>query len=151
METVPVDVEEQSSEQELPAKQHSFGELGIKHYSLPQLPAGTYRLYFENGEHQDVQAENASHAYQLGDSRDVVRIVNLPVVISGIMESDVIEASNDTVTFPIENTQEHDAFILAELEERDAGVFQRMDYGELSVMGSQNQDHQAPLIEGNES
>lgn len=64
--------------------------VGIKHYRLPDIPANTYRIYFTDGSYKELQAENASHAYQLCERTDAVKIVNMRCAYSNILKRDVL-------------------------------------------------------------
>lgn len=131
MEVVPVD-----DAQDVPVKSSgSFGELGIRRYRLPEIPEGTYRLCFEDGSYEDVVAENASHAYQLGGRRDVARIINLPVAYASILDRDVIQTTPETVALSAQHLTPNFRDLLCEsLEERSELPFEALDFQQLSQL-----------------
>lgn len=116
------------------AQERIIGEMAIRQYRFPQVPAGTYRVFFMDETYQDVQAENASHAFQLTGRSDITKLINLKFAYSHILEKDVIHATGEEVKPSLEGFDDTCPALLAEVSTPDAEPFQRMDLGTFATL-----------------
>ncbi len=117
------------------AEERAIGEIAIRQYRFPEIPSGTYRVFFSDDTYQDVIAQNASHAYQLADRPDIARLINLKFAYSHILERDVIHASGAEVKPSLQGYEDTAETLLAELSTPDTEPFERMDLGMFAALG----------------
>jgi hypothetical protein len=111
----------------------AIGEMALRHYRFPDVPLGTYRVFFSDNTYTDVLADNASHAYQLTGRNDIARMVNLKFAYSHILERGVIHPSGAEIA-PSLNTENDEPVMLAELHTPNALPFERMDLGMFAAL-----------------
>jgi hypothetical protein len=109
-----------------------IGAMGLRCFRFPEVPEGTYRFFFTDGSQQDVQAENASMAYQAVGRTGVERIVSLKHAYSHILERGVIHPSGEEVAAPLEPQDSAQRF--ATVAERPHGNFELLDLADFAQL-----------------
>jgi hypothetical protein len=109
-----------------------IGEMGLRCYRFPDVPEGTYRLFFADGSYQDVQAENASHACQMAEKKSVTRIISLKFMHHDILERGVIHPSGEEVSPRMASPEE--AALFSTAVERVQGVFEMLDLAAFAAL-----------------
>jgi hypothetical protein len=115
-------------------EERAIGEMSIKHYRFPDVPQGTYRLFFSDGRYQDVEAENASHAFQLAENGRVERIANLKFVYTHILERNVIHPSGKEVKPSLATDNHLTSPLSADISDMPKGSFEMLDFTEFSAL-----------------
>ncbi len=116
MEVLPVTPEES---QELTKESlQDFSNIAIKQYAYPKAADNTYRVFTADGKWTDVEAENASHAYQLADRKDVVKIARVEFSHNDFIAKDEVIPTGKDISPAI--TEEEKACLIAAFEERAA-------------------------------
>jgi hypothetical protein len=75
-----------------------FSHVAIKHFSFVQDEEKNYRVYTADGMTTDVYAENASHAYQVANRKDVVKIIRIEFAHNDIVDKRDMQPTGKEIT-----------------------------------------------------
>ena len=104
MEILPVTPEH--AEELSQASLEDFSAIAIKQYEFPTSADNTYRVFTADGTIIDVQADNASLAYQLANRNDVVKISRIEFSHNEILSQDAVAFTGQEVTSAISSKEE---------------------------------------------